>query len=71
MRALHYGRHVFVHAYQNLKNGESEWVTASFFESDDDGKLIEHWDCAEPVPPRDELVNSGKFGEKSDTLRIR
>lgn len=27
----------------------------------DAGKLVEHWDLSEPVPPAEELVNSGKF----------
>ncbi|MCH9683147.1 MAG: hypothetical protein K0V04_17060 [Deltaproteobacteria bacterium] len=25
------------------------------------GRIVEHWDNAEPCPPEDELVNSGKF----------
>jgi len=27
----------------------------------EDGLIAEHWDNAEPVPPRAEWVNSGKF----------
>ena len=27
----------------------------------EDGLIVEHWDNAEPCPPDDELVNSGKF----------
>lgn len=26
-----------------------------------DGKIVEHWDNSEPVPPREEWANSGKF----------
>jgi|GEM_PF-137679 len=26
-----------------------------------DGKVVEHWDAIEPVPPKDQWVNSGKF----------
>lgn len=38
------GHHVFVHVYQSLGGGEAQWVTADFFDTDDDGKIIEHWD---------------------------
>jgi len=27
----------------------------------EDGKIVEHWDNAEPVPPEEEWANSGKF----------
>ena len=27
----------------------------------EDGKVVEHWDNYERVPPREEWVNSGKF----------
>ena len=27
----------------------------------EDGKIVEHWDNKEPIPPRAELTNSGKF----------
>jgi len=27
----------------------------------EDGMIVEHWDNVEPLPPEDELVNSGKF----------
>lgn len=54
--------------------GEGNWV-ASYSEADidgvayalfdifriEDGKIQEHWDVAEPMPPRSELANSGKF----------
>ncbi len=38
------GRYVFLHAYQSLNDGEHEYVTTDFFDTDDDGKIIEHWD---------------------------
>ena len=47
-RALQDGNHVFLHVYQNLNNGESEWVTADFFDSDEAGRIIEHWDVIAP-----------------------
>ena len=47
LRALQEGPYVFVHCYQNLNNGEAEWVTMDFFDSDETGKIVEHWDCIE------------------------
>ncbi len=44
LRALQDGRHVFVHVFQSLNDGEAQWVTTDFFDSDDEGKIIEHWD---------------------------
>jgi predicted SnoaL-like aldol condensation-catalyzing enzyme len=44
LRTLEDGRHVFVHAYQSLNNGEAEWVTLDFFDTDDDDRIVEHWD---------------------------
>jgi len=38
------GRYVFLHVYQSLNDGESEYVTTDFFDTDDNGKIIEHWD---------------------------
>lgn len=38
------GRYVFVHAYQSLNGGENEWVTADFFDTDDNDRIVEHWD---------------------------
>lgn len=38
------GQYVFVHAYQSLNDGEWQWVTTDFFDTDEDDKIIEHWD---------------------------
>ncbi len=42
-RAWEDGQYVFLHVYQNLNDGEHEYVTTAFFDTDDDGKLIEYW----------------------------
>ncbi len=44
VRTLEDGRYLFVHAYQSLNNGEAEWVTLDFFDTDDNDRIIEHWD---------------------------
>jgi len=51
IRALQDGRHVFVQVYQNINHGEAEWLTTDFFDSDENGKIIEHWDVIAPVKP--------------------
>ncbi|MEM8708636.1 MAG: nuclear transport factor 2 family protein [Actinomycetota bacterium] len=38
------GRYVFLHVFQSLNGGEAQWVTTDFFDTDDAGKIIEHWD---------------------------
>ena len=38
------GQYVFVHVYQSLNHGESQWVTTDFFDTDENDKIIEHWD---------------------------
>lgn len=45
------GRHVFVHVYQSLNGGEARWVTTDFFDTDEEGKIIEHWDVIAPFVP--------------------
>lgn len=44
VRAIEDGRYVFCHVYQNLNNGEAQWVTADLFDTDDQDRMIEHWD---------------------------
>ncbi|MEM1415644.1 MAG: nuclear transport factor 2 family protein [Myxococcota bacterium] len=48
LRALDDGRHVFLHAYQSLNEGEAEWVTMDMFDTDDEGLVVEHWDVITP-----------------------
>lgn len=44
LRTIEDRRFVFCHVYQSLNNGEAQWVTADIFDTDADGKIIEHWD---------------------------
>lgn len=44
VRSFEDGRYVFLHVVQSLNNGEYRYVTADIFDTDDDAKLIEHWD---------------------------
>lgn len=44
VRAIEDGPYVFLHAYQSLNGGESRWVTTDLFDTDDNDRIIEHWD---------------------------
>ena len=51
VRALQDGPLVFLQVYQSLNNGESEWHTTDFFDSNENGKIVEHWDVISEVKP--------------------
>ncbi|ANQ49321.1 nuclear transport factor 2 family protein [Flammeovirga yaeyamensis] len=44
VRSMVDGQYVFVHAYQNLNDGAAQWVTTDFFDTDENDKIVEHWD---------------------------
>lgn len=44
IRTIEDGPNVFVHAHQSLNNGEYYYVTADIFDTDDNDKIVEHWD---------------------------
>ncbi|MCI4666750.1 MAG: hypothetical protein MRZ79_01215 [Bacteroidia bacterium] len=44
VRGLVDGQYVFIHAFQSLNDGEAKWVTTDFFDTDENDKIIEHWD---------------------------
>lgn len=44
VRGFEDGQYVFLHAVQHLNGGESRWVTADIFDTDDQARMIEHWD---------------------------
>jgi len=49
IRAIEDGNYVFLHVHQVLNGGEAEWITADLFDTDDEDKIIEHWDVIAPV----------------------
>ncbi len=57
IRTIEDGNFVFVHAYQDLNNGEAKWVTADLFDTDKDDKIIEHWDTIAPYQDTNSSVN--------------
>ena len=51
VRGLVDGNLVFLHAHQNLNDGEAQWVTMDILDTDDDHKMIEHWDVIAAYSP--------------------
>lgn len=52
VRGFEDGQYVFLHAVQVLNGGEYRYVTADIFDTDEQGRMIEHWDIiAEWVEP--------------------
>ena len=49
VRVFEDGRYVFLHVLQDLNDGEFQYVTADIFDTDDDARLIEHWDIITEV----------------------
>lgn len=52
IRAIEDGQYLFLHVYQSLNEGETEWVTTDFFDTDENDKLIEHWDVISKYTPQ-------------------
>ena len=44
VRAIEDGRHVFLQVSQELDGGAARWVTTDLFDTDDVGRIVEHWD---------------------------
>lgn len=44
VRAFEDGQYVFLHAIQSLDSGAARWITADIFDTDGQGRMIEHWD---------------------------
>lgn len=48
IRTIEDGNFVFVHAYQDIDNGKAKWITTDLFDTDENDKIIEHWDVIAP-----------------------
>lgn len=51
VRAIEEDNFVFLHVYQNLNEGQAQWITADIFRSDDAGRIVEHWDVIDAYNP--------------------
>lgn len=57
VRTIEDGNLVFVHVHQYLNGGQAQWVTTDTFRSDDEGRIVEHWDVIDyyTAPQGDQL----------------
>ena len=47
LRGIEDGPLVFCHVIQTLNDGAAEWVTMDIFDTDQENRVIEHWDVIE------------------------
>ena len=48
IRSIADGPYVFLHTFQSLNHGQTEWVTTNFFALDSNDRITEHWDVVAP-----------------------
>lgn len=57
IRAIEDGQYVFLHVIQFLNNKTSNWVTADLFDTDENDKIIEHWDVISEYIEQEKTVS--------------
>ncbi len=57
IRVIEDGNYVFVHAYQDIDHGTAKWVTTDLFDTDENDKIIEHWDVIDAYTEVTDSVN--------------
>ena len=62
IRSIEDGQYVFLHVYQNINEGEAQWVTTDFFDTDENDKIIEHWDVIAPYSDSNPSGHTSVYG---------
>jgi predicted SnoaL-like aldol condensation-catalyzing enzyme len=57
VRAIEDGSYVFVQVYQDIDNGTARWITTDMFDTDENDKLVEHWDVISAYKDANETVS--------------
>ena len=63
IRAIEDGRFVFLHVFQDIDDGAAQWVTTDMFDTDEENKVIEHWDVIAAYTPQSASGRDVIFGE--------
>ena len=57
IRIIADGRYVFAHVFQDIDKGNAKWITTDLFDTDENDKIIEHWDVIAPYKEPNETVS--------------
>lgn len=57
IRLIEDGQYVFTHAYQDIDDGTAKWITTDLFDTDENDKIIEHWDVIAAYKEAEDTVS--------------
>lgn len=66
LRGFEDGEHVFLHVFQSLNGGESQWLTMDLFDTDEQDRVIEHWDVIQAYAPGAASAASADMADMAD-----